>query len=56
MAHWEAKTKIRFKPRGGAKAWVSFIPYKACASSVGRQGGQQYIFFVGELLRRQRHT
>jgi len=43
IKHWEANTKIRFKPRGSASAWVSFVRGLGPASSVGRQGGQQFI-------------
>jgi hypothetical protein len=46
FAHWEAHTKIRFKPRGSATSWVSIIAGNGCMSQIGRQGGQQRIWLA----------
>lgn len=47
IAHWEAKTSIRFVPFDPAEhsSWVRFVKIDgdACFSSVGRQGGKQRI-------------
>lgn len=47
IAHWEAKTKIRFVERTGAHAaeqnFVTFRPGSGCSSQVGMRGGQQFI-------------
>lgn len=48
IAHWEARTRFRFVLRTAANAatypdWVTFRPASGCSSSVGRQGGQQFI-------------
>lgn len=49
IAHWEAHTSFRFVLRTGANAgqfpdWVTFRPSNGCSSSVGRQGGQQFVY------------
>jgi astacin len=46
FAHWEEKTKIRFKLRGAAKSWVSVVPGPGCMSQIGLQGGQQRIWLA----------
>jgi len=46
FAHWEEKTKIRFKPRGNAKDWVSIVPGNGCMSQIGKQGEQQHIWLA----------
>jgi hypothetical protein len=48
IAHWQAKTKIRFVLRTAANVanypdYVRFIPSTGCWSYVGRQGGRQDI-------------
>lgn len=44
IAHWEASTRFRFVPRSASHAdWVTFRPSSGCSSSVGRQGGQQFV-------------
>jgi astacin (peptidase family M12A) len=48
IAHWEANTRYRFVARTAANAaqfpdWVTFRPAGGCSSSVGRQGGQQFV-------------
>lgn len=45
IAHWQAKTKIRFAPRAAADPdWVTFVKADGCASYIGRRGGMQEIF------------
>jgi hypothetical protein len=48
IAHWESNTRFRFVLRTPANAashpdWVTFRPSSGCSSSVGRQGGQQFV-------------
>jgi len=48
IAHWESNTRFRFIPRTAANAatfpdWVTFRPGAGCSSSVGKQGGQQFV-------------
>ncbi len=48
IAHWEANTNYEFVERTAANAaqlpdWITFRPSGGCSSSVGRQGGQQFI-------------
>ena len=43
IAHWEAKTPLQFVQRTNQTDYVQFIPSFGNASSVGRQGGKQYI-------------
>ncbi len=48
IAHWEAHTRFRFVLRTPANAasfpdWVTYRPSSGCSSSVGRQGGQQFV-------------
>ncbi|MEZ0606988.1 M12 family metallopeptidase [Fibrella sp. WM1] len=43
IAHWEAKTAIRFVPRTNQSYYVTFRPGSGCSSNVGRVGGQQFI-------------
>ncbi|MBI4876327.1 MAG: M12 family metallopeptidase [Acidobacteria bacterium] len=48
IAHWEANTRYRFILRNAGNAaqhpdWVTFRPSSGCSSSVGRQGGQQFV-------------
>jgi hypothetical protein len=48
IAHWEANTRFKFVLRTAANAasypdWVTFRPASGCSSSVGRQGGQQFV-------------
>lgn len=43
IAHWHAKTGIRFAARAGEADFVRFVPGGGCSSMVGRRGGQQNI-------------
>jgi Astacin (Peptidase family M12A) len=48
IAHWEQNTRFRFVLRTGANAatfpdFVTFRPSGGCSSSVGRQGGEQFV-------------
>lgn len=43
IAHWHAKTGIRFVARAGDADFVRFVPGGGCSSSVGKRGGQQNI-------------
>ncbi len=43
IAHWESLTNYRFVLRTTEADWVTFRPGGGCSSSVGRQGGQQFV-------------
>lgn len=43
IAHWESRTRFRFVPRTTEADFVTFRPGSGCSSSVGRQGGQQFV-------------
>ncbi len=43
IAHWHAKTGIRFAARAGEADFVRFVPGGGCSSMVGRRGNQQNI-------------
>jgi len=43
IAHWEQKTKLRFPIRTREQNYVCFRPANGCSSSVGMQGGVQYV-------------
>lgn len=43
IAHWEAKTRIRFVIRTNQVDYVTFQPGDGCSSSIGRRGGQQFV-------------
>jgi hypothetical protein len=43
IAHWHAKTMIRFVKRTNEPDFVTFRAGSGCSSSVGRQGGQQFV-------------
>jgi Astacin (Peptidase family M12A) len=43
IAHWEANTRFRFVARTAEADFVTFRPGGGCSSSVGRQGGQQFV-------------
>lgn len=45
MAHWEAKTRIRFIERDPAvhDNYVAFVPGSGCRSAVGMHGGRQEL-------------
>lgn len=43
IAHWESKTSYRFVARTGEADFVTFRSGGGCSSSVGRQGGQQFV-------------
>lgn len=52
ISHWETNTRYRFVLRTAANAaqhsdWVTFRPSSGCSSSVGRQGGQQFVNLAG---------
>lgn len=45
IAHWEAKTRVRFTAKKATDDdWVRFVRAGGCASAIGRQGGMQQIF------------
>src|SRR5215203_3877022 len=43
IAQWEQNTAIRFVRRTNQADFVTFRPSSGCSSSVGRQGGQQFV-------------
>lgn len=43
IAHWEQTTKIRFFRRTTEQGYLVFQPSDGCSSSVGMQGGIQYV-------------
>ena len=43
IAHWHMKTPLRFVKRTNEPDFVTFRPGSGCSSSVGRQGGQQFV-------------
>lgn len=43
IAHWEAKTALRFVQRTNQSDYITFRPGGGCSSYLGRVGGQQYI-------------
>ncbi len=43
IAHWESKTNYRFVARTTEADFVTYRPSSGCSSSVGRQGGQQFV-------------
>lgn len=43
IQHWESVTSIRFRQRTTELDYVIFRPSSGCSSSVGRQGGIQFI-------------
>jgi hypothetical protein len=43
IAHWQAKTQIRFVKRTTQANYVTFRSSSGCSSSVGMRGGQQFI-------------
>lgn len=43
IKHWEGKTKLRFQKRTNESNYVVFRPSNGCSSSVGMQGGVQYV-------------
>jgi hypothetical protein len=43
IAHWESNTSFRFIARTTETDFVTFRPGSGCSSSVGRQGGQQFV-------------
>jgi hypothetical protein len=48
IAHWETHTRFRFVPRTPANSaqfgdFVTFRASNGCSSSVGKQGGQQFV-------------
>jgi hypothetical protein len=43
IAHWQDRTRFRFVVRTTEADYVTFRPSGGCSSSVGRQGGQQFV-------------
>jgi hypothetical protein len=43
IAHWQDRTRFRFVVRTNETDYVTFRPSGGCSSSVGRQGGQQFV-------------
>ena len=48
IAHWQAKTRVRFVLRTSSNAasypnYVTFQPGSGCSSTVGMRGGQQFV-------------
>jgi hypothetical protein len=43
IAHWEAKTKLRFVPRTMERDYVHFRSSSGCSSYIGNIGGRQFI-------------
>lgn len=43
IAHWEARTDIRFVKRTNQSDYVAFVRAKGCAAHVGRKGGKQLV-------------
>ncbi|EAY28533.1 M12 family metallopeptidase [Microscilla marina] len=43
IAHWEAKTSLRFIQRTNQSNYITFRVGGGCSSNVGMQGGRQYI-------------
>ena len=43
IAHWHAKTPLRFVERTNEPDFVTFQPGSGCSSAVGRQGEEQFI-------------
>ena len=43
IAHWEAKTPLRFVVRTNQTDYITFQPGAGCDSEFGRVGGQQFI-------------
>lgn len=47
IAHWHAKTNLRFVPRTSQADYVFFRPGSGCSSFVGMRGGAQPITLAG---------
>lgn len=43
ITHWQNNTRYRFVVRSGEADYVTFRPSSGCSSSIGRQGGQQFV-------------
>ena len=43
IAHWEANTNVRFKPRTNEPDFVTFRPGAGCSAHVGKRGGEQFV-------------
>jgi hypothetical protein len=43
IAHWEAKTPIRFVKRTDQADYVKFVPGTGCSAHIGKVGGQQLV-------------
>jgi astacin len=43
IQHWEANTGVRFTARTNQSNFLTFRPSGECSSSVGMQGGQQFV-------------
>ncbi len=52
IAHWHAKTALRFVPRTNQSEYLRFVLGRGCSSHVGRVGGAQSVTLVsGEHIR-----
>ena len=43
IAHWEAKTAIRFEPKTDQPDFVTFRAASGCSANVGCMGGEQFV-------------
>jgi hypothetical protein len=48
MKHWEDHTVIKFRKRTTERDYVIFRPGRGCSSSVGKQGGVQFVTLANE--------
>jgi hypothetical protein len=46
IAHWEQNTRLHFVPRTTERDYVHFRPGTGCSSSIGQQGGRQFINLI----------
>lgn len=46
IQHWNENTGFEFFRRTSEPDWITFRPGNGCSSSVGRQGGQQFIILA----------
>lgn len=51
IAHWEARTPFRFPPRINETDYIEFRVGNGCMSSVGRQGGRQFVLLAERCTR-----
>lgn len=43
IAHWQANTNIRFRPRTNEGNFITFRPSTGCSATVGMRGGEQFV-------------